>query len=329
MLLKSSLAIASPAGRSARLSVVIYHRVLAAPDARRPTLPDMARFDQQLHWLKTYFRVMPLEDAVRRLREGTLPSRAAAITFDDGYADNYTCALPVLQRHGLHATFFIATGYLDGGIMWNDALSHCIHSTRRDRVDASALGLGELDLGAGPGRYAALQRLNLSIKYLPFDQRQAAVEGLCQACGVEPPTDLMMSTGQLVALRAAGMGIGAHTVRHPILAQCDAQTAWREMSDGASWLQDALGEPVRLFAYPNGKPGADYLPEHVRMARELGFAAAFTTAMGAARASDDPYQLPRFLPWDRSRMAFGLRMLRNLRTGGRSESAESMPALQS
>ncbi len=315
MILKSAVALASPGGGRARLSVLIYHRVLPAPDWRGPTLPDMVRFDQQLCWLKAYFRVLPLAEATRRLHDGSLPARAAAITFDDGYADNYTCALPVLRKHGLHATFFIATGYLDGGVMWNDALSHCIHTTQRTSLDASAHGLGRIELGTGLDRIATLQKLNTAIKHLPFAERAAAVEAICNASGVAPPTDRMMTTDQLRALRAAGMGIGGHTVWHPILAQCTDQVAWQEMSEGARWLQDILGERIQLFAYPNGKPGIDYLPQHVRMARELGLQAAFTTSIGVGGARDDPFQLPRFLPWDRKQVLFGMRMLRNLRTG--------------
>jgi peptidoglycan/xylan/chitin deacetylase (PgdA/CDA1 family) len=312
MLIKSAIALASPAGHRARLSVLIYHRVLPRPDACHPSIPDMAQFDRQLRWLKTYFNVLPLQEAVRRLREGSLTSRVAAITFDDGYADNYTCALPVLQRHGLHATFFIATGYLDGGVMWNDALSHCILSTQCPSVDASALGFGQVLLGIGSERHAVLERLNLAIKYLPFAERASAVERICHACSATPPTDLMMTSAQLRALHAAGMSIGGHTIWHPILARCSDELAWQEISEGAEWLKNLLGERITMFAFPNGKPGIDYLPQHVDMAHEFGFNAAFTTSPGAASMHGDPFQLPRFLPWDRTQMLFGLRMLRNL-----------------
>ncbi len=71
-------------------------------------------------WVKTWFNVMPLDAAVNALKKRNLPARAMAITFDDGYADNQVTALPILKQHGLSATFFIATGYLDGGRMWNE-----------------------------------------------------------------------------------------------------------------------------------------------------------------------------------------------------------------
>jgi peptidoglycan/xylan/chitin deacetylase (PgdA/CDA1 family) len=84
----------SPGGPRARLSVLIFHRVLPRPDPLFPGEPDAARFDWQLRLLKRWFDILPLPDAVHALREGRLPARALAITFDDGYADNCTVALP-------------------------------------------------------------------------------------------------------------------------------------------------------------------------------------------------------------------------------------------
>src|SRR5687768_16576249 len=101
------------------LSILIYHRVIPEPD---PLLPDeicARQFDWHLALLGRWFRVLALAEAVAQLRDGTLPARAACVTFDDGYADNVSAALPLLRKHGMPATFFLATAYLVGGRMWN------------------------------------------------------------------------------------------------------------------------------------------------------------------------------------------------------------------
>src|SRR5262245_19841153 len=105
--------------RTPRLSVLAYHRVLPAPDPLRPSEPTAAEFEQRMRWVKANFNVLPLTEAVGALREGRLPERALSITFDDGYADNHDIELPILARLGLPATFFVATGFLDGGCMFN------------------------------------------------------------------------------------------------------------------------------------------------------------------------------------------------------------------
>jgi peptidoglycan/xylan/chitin deacetylase (PgdA/CDA1 family) len=122
----------SPGADRARLSILIFHRVLPKADPLFPDEVDAERFDHICAWVRQWFNVLPLPDAARRLREGSLPPRALAITFDDGYADNFDVALPILQRHGLVASFFVATGFIDGGRMWNDTL---IESVRRAGVD--------------------------------------------------------------------------------------------------------------------------------------------------------------------------------------------------
>jgi peptidoglycan/xylan/chitin deacetylase (PgdA/CDA1 family) len=108
------------------------------------------------------------------------------------------------------------------------------------------------------------------------------------------------------------MQIGAHTITHPILARLSADDAVREMRDGRVRLESIVEAPVTTFAYPNGRLGEDYRAEHATLARELGFEVAVSTNPGAARAGGDLMQLPRFTPWDRTRLRFGMRLLANL-----------------
>jgi len=110
-------------GLRKRLLIINYHRVLGEPDALRENEVTATDFAMQLGVLARFFKFLPLARAVVALRDGTLPRRAVAITFDDGYADNVTVALPVLLRLGVPATFFITVGFLDGGRMWNDAIT--------------------------------------------------------------------------------------------------------------------------------------------------------------------------------------------------------------
>ena len=217
----------SPRGARARLSILIYHRVLPEADELFPAEATAASFDAQMGALKSVFNVLPLAEAVARLKSSSLPPRAACITFDDGYADNASVALPILQRHGLHATFFIATAYLNGGRMFNDTVIHAIRHCGADRLDLTALGLGEHALGTPEARRQAIDAILRQVKYLtPLARRQDTAEAIASlATTVPPPCDLMMDTRQLQTLAGAGMEIGGHTARHPILAKLGAADA--------------------------------------------------------------------------------------------------------
>jgi hypothetical protein len=159
---------------------------------------------------------------------------------------------------------------------------------------------------------STIERILQAWKYLPGEEREARADRLAALAGLDERDGPMMGPGQVRALRAAGMGIGAHTVTHPILALVDANRARAEIGESRDRLATLLGEPVRLFAYPNGKPGRDYREEHVRMVRDCGYRAAVSTAAGVAVADTDPCQLPRFTPWDRSPGRFALRLAGNL-----------------
>jgi peptidoglycan/xylan/chitin deacetylase (PgdA/CDA1 family) len=265
-------------------------------------------------WIRDWFNVLPLRAAIEALYRGTLPSRALSISFDDGYSDNEELAAPILQRLGLSATFFVSTGYLFGGCMWNDTIIEAVRGTRVRTLDLTTVGLGEVEVQSLSARRSAITHLLASIKHLEPEKRSAAVEAVVAAACAEPPKDLMMRPEQLRRLRQLGMDVGAHTVNHPILANLGEREARLEIAQGKAQLEDIFGEAVELFAYPNGVPNQDYRQEHVRFVRDLGFAGAVSTAWGAASMRSDRFQLPRFTPWDRSRFRYGARLLWNLRS---------------
>lgn len=304
----------SPGGRGAKLSILIYHRVAPETDKLFPLEATAESFDAQLVALKAVFNVLPLSEAVARLQSGSLPPRAACITFDDGYADNFTVALPILQRHGLCATFFIATAYLNGGRMFNDTVIHAIRNSRDSRIDLTKLGLGEHDISTAEAKRQAIDAILRKIKYLPLGQREETAEKLaCLASDAPLPNNLMMDSKQVKALGQAGMEIGGHTARHPILAKLDKAAARREIAEGKEYLESLIGGKVRLFAYPNGNPGVDYLPEQVDIVRRLGFDAAVSTRWGVAKENSDIFQLPRFTPYSSNILRFIPLLLQNLR----------------
>jgi len=301
----------APGGDNARLSILMYHRVLPHPDLLITSQMHAALFDTQMRTLRTHFNCLPLGEAVRRLREGRLPPRAACVTFDDGYRDNVEVALPILRKHGVPAIFFIATGYLDGGRMFNDTVIEAIRGATVNSLDLTDLDAGVLPLRSLDERRAAISACLKAAKYRGFDARREFVAKLADRSGATLPDDLMMDSAQVNVLAGAGMEIGAHTVNHPILLKVEDSLARTEIADSKRQLEILTGRRISLFAYPNGVPGKDYSAAHVAMVREAGFEAAVSTSWGVSTAQTDPLQLPRFTPWDASPIKFTARMLRN------------------
>lgn len=298
-----------PSG-SQLLPILMYHRVLAEHDPLQPEVPHAAMVEQHFKALREAFVVLPLEEAAERLRAGTLPAGAACITFDDGYRDNYDIALPLLKRHGLPATVFVASGYLDGGRMFNDTVLEGVRRLPTGGIDLSRAGLGKRHVGDLASRMALIHELTLAVKYMTPEQRIEFCAELSQAAESPLPSDLMMNSDQVRRMALEGIDIGGHTVRHPILATIDSATAEREIRENRDALRDLTGSMPRCFAYPNGKPQRDYTAEHARMVRQAGYVVAVSTAVGVAPKDADPFQLPRFMPQGQGAIHFIARTLR-------------------
>ncbi|MEO1574316.1 MAG: polysaccharide deacetylase family protein [Pseudomonadota bacterium] len=289
--------------------VLTYHRVRPHRDELIPGMCDVARFASQLAVMKRWFNVLPLSEAIERSSAGTLPPRTVCITFDDGYRDNVDIALPMLVDAGLHATFFIATGYLNDGIMWNDQVIHAVRHRGEGAWDLDDIGLGPRQITDMASRRALFDEIITHLKHREPGDRAAAARRLYQA-SEGPRERLMMTDEELVTLHRAGMAIGGHTVTHPILTRLSADAARDELSDGRARLQSLTGDAVPLFAYPNGKADQDYDASHAALARELGFDAALSTVWGHADAASPRYELPRVgLEWE-SGWRFGVKLYR-------------------
>lgn len=299
MLTDLGLRLARRAAGAQRLTILTYHRVLAEPDPLLPGEPDAARFRAQLEFLVRHCTVLPLPEAVERLAQRDVPPGAVAVTFDDGYANNCEVALPLLQTLGVPATVFVATGLLDGGLMFNDALLELVRRAPSADLDLRGEGLGRLPLGTIPQRRATWAALVDAIKYRATDERLAFARRLAAAAGVTLPGNLMLTTAQLRALHAAGIDIGGHTCSHPILARLDAATASVEITASHAVLTRLLGTAPTSFAYPNGALGRDFGPEHMAMVRAAGYRLACATTRGCAAPGDDAFALPRTTLWGR------------------------------
>jgi peptidoglycan/xylan/chitin deacetylase (PgdA/CDA1 family) len=294
------------------LSILTYHRVLPVPDPLRPGEAVADTFERQMAFLARHFAVLPLLEAARRLQKGFLPRRACCITFDDGYADNLTVALPILDRYRLPATVFVATGYLDGGRMFNDSAIEIVSRATGPVLDLRDLGLDRYPIANDKERRTAIGALLPRLKYLVPNEREKKIERMAEAAGCGTlPTDLMLTAEQVRELSGREVEIGGHTVAHTILTTLDDDVARLEMANGKRELESITGRPVKAFAYPNGRPERDYAARHAIMAGEQGFELAVTTAGGVANRNSDLFQLPRFTPWGASVTMLGARMMRN------------------
>jgi len=306
--LKYIATLASGLGKNKKLFILIYHRVLDEPDYMRPGEIDRRTFTWQMDLMAKYFNVLPLAEALEKIQNNELPARAVCITFDDGYADNYQNALPILNAFNLNATFFIANGFLNGGMMWNDKVIEAVRAISSEKIDLSEVGLGVYDVSSRDLKSKVAQEIINKIKHQDSSDRLEIADFVASKVK-NLPSDLMMTDEQLIQLHNAGMEIGGHTVNHPIMAKLKTKALSFELKNNKLVLEQLLGTTIRFFAYPNGKPEIDYKQKHVAQVKSEGYQAALSTQWGVSDKNSDLFQLPRFTPWDQSPIKFMQRMI--------------------
>lgn len=303
-------AMAASAMRRARHHVLIFHRVMEEPDPMNPEEPTAAWFARLMKMLTANFEMISLSEALRRERTGTLNGRTASVTFDDGYADNFTVALPILEEFQVPATFFVASGFIGGGRMWNDSIIETFRRLEPGVCEVELEGRNTFELTDWESRRKAAATTILAWKHLAPVERQARVDGFAgRVSGL--PGDLMMSKQQLRQLADSPCAsIGGHTRNHPILAAIPDTEAISEIEGGKRDLEAWLQTEVQHFAYPNGRFGRDYQDRHAQLVKQAGFSAAVATDWGTLGADSDRYAIPRFTPWQRDLSRFSIDLAR-------------------
>ncbi|HWQ35065.1 MAG TPA: polysaccharide deacetylase family protein [Blastocatellia bacterium] len=277
-----------------RALVLTYHR-FSADGADRTTSAEM--FEWQLHYLTRRYQVVPLSliaDCLAQRRE--LPSRAVAITIDDGYRDAFEIAFPLLRKYHAPATLFAVTDFTDQKIwLWPDkARFICLHTSSQN----SEITLGgeqrRMNLTDHEARLQAADRINDALKLLPTDEREARLSRIATMLKVAlpalPPPDYSAATWeQLREMAAAGIEIGSHTVTHPILTTLEPAQLDAELRESRARLTAGLHREVKLFCYPNGDSD-----RRVRAAAgRAGYQCAATCEPGLIEQNSPLLALPR------------------------------------
>lgn len=281
------------------LTILTYHRVLPLPQCIDYPLQALAMpveaFRRQMQWLADHCRVLPVFDALAVLNEGgNFAKPLVAVTFDDGYGDNYTFAAPILEAHGLRGTFYVTSGFVDtGGPQWYDRASAAwghLSAPHAQRLMSLMQRTIPANTAAGTNGQSGGAWME-GLKSATPDVRQelvALVERLANH-PLEKTHFQPMRPEHVSELHARGHEIGSHTVSHPILPQLTASALANELQQSAARLGRWTGAVIHGFCYPNGDFDADV----ERAVIAAGYCYACTTGEGFNRPGQNPFRLLR------------------------------------
>jgi peptidoglycan/xylan/chitin deacetylase (PgdA/CDA1 family) len=261
--------------------------------------------EAQARLIARYRRPIGMDELSEALRSGkSLPERAVALTFDDGYFDNYEVAFPILRHHKIPATFYVCPGLIDSNLgFWWDEIYSCFRKTEKVAIDlcklaASGTIFQDMKKDLLPTRTVAeresvAQRVIVMAKRLPAQSIRKLIADLADALEVSTkqvcPAAGLMRWSHLKEMANNGMDIGSHTMTHPMMSQISERELRQEVQNSRWRLQDELGRSVNGFVYPSG----DYHAMAKEVVRQAGHWYACTSESGFVTPSSDPYLLRR------------------------------------
>jgi peptidoglycan/xylan/chitin deacetylase (PgdA/CDA1 family) len=274
-------------------AILLYHRVTSLERDPQLLAVTPEHFSEHLAVLRRKANVMPLKK-FPAAQESGFPSCAVALTFDDGYADNYLEAKPILERYDMPATVFVVSGSVDSDreFWWDDVDRMLL------RAEDATWHVETVD---SEPRHLKYRAACTALRSSSAGERSRMLAELRTAGGLEPtgrPTHRAMTRDQVLKLAEGGLvDIGAHTATHPVLSTLTRADQQSEIETSKKRLEDLLGKPIESFAYPYGGK-KDYTADSVACAKSAGFTLACSNFPALVWRSTNRFQLPRFLVRD-------------------------------
>ena len=290
--------------------IFYYHRVNNDNDPFFDAISTDV-FEIHMRYLARHYRVVSLAELHRHLQAGDSTETVVAVTFDDGYRDNYECAFPILARYNLPATIFLTTGVLDSGEpLWFEQLTEAIKKTRQEYLDLEIDIPRRFWLRNEAERLKSAGDIFAKLRTFSDTDRHTWLADILGRLDVSDSSDRkgkMLTWDQVRLMKGQGIDFGGHTVTHPFLSKLAPRQAEWEVSECKRRIEEETQKAVPFFAYPNGRE-EDFAASNKELLRNAGYTGAVTTIWGMNYRSTDRMELRRGGPWENSPDLFALKL---------------------
>jgi peptidoglycan/xylan/chitin deacetylase (PgdA/CDA1 family) len=288
--------------------VLLYHRVTDLENDPQALAVSPGNFYDQIALLKKHYNLLNVEEFTELLKhKKKIPRNTVIISFDDGYADNYLEALPILKTLNSQALFYITTSNLntDHELWWDELERIILNNNLLPKY-------AEIEINGRITRFPIsnhVEKINTYnflhpyLKYLLPQQRNKIIDGLRQLIGMKPQgreSHRLLTNNELQQLSESSAAVlGAHTHNHPVLSIMPYDIQLQEIELSKNILEKIINKKVVHFSYPYGSK-KDYNNDTLKVCREIGFEMVCSNYYGQVHSWTDILQLPRILvrDWD-------------------------------
>jgi len=285
--------------RQSRAALILgYHGVMDGVPTLLSRGHSLSNLEELVRFLNRHLRAVPLSEIVSPVSSGGAPPATFTVTFDDGLVNNVTLVIPLLQRLGVPATFFVPSGLVGAQYdLWIASLTEMIRTWPGDRLPAEGILWPVLPLRNARERYVALFQVKQVLKSNEGSREEilARLQRTSGAVLRPPEEDRVVDSSLLRCMIQPGFAVGAHSRSHPILSGQDPSRVREEIAGSRRDLETMAGCEVLDFAYPNGR-FADFNDTTRELVAEAGFRCAVTTEPGMVIQGDDVLALRRCMP---------------------------------
>jgi len=279
--------------------VLTYHSVNDMPT--KYYMPVRTKnFKEQIKYLAQEYSILSFQQFIEWLADENRKTseRPCVITFDDGYADNYFNAFPILEQFSVPTTIFLTTGAIEGGKpLWFELLRYIFRSTL---AKSFAFEKEYFNSSSEHKRAWACRRICQRLMKYNTIERDERIGQLADLLSVDleqmkqkiHQDKIMLSWKQVRAMAQYSVAFGVHTVSHPILSALSSEEINEEISQSKQMIESQVNQSVRFFAYPNGTC-RDFNDEVKQCLVANGFKAACTTIAGSNPKGTDEYEIKR------------------------------------
>jgi FkbM family methyltransferase len=288
-------------GKQNKPVILLYHRVADEPMDYQLLCTSPKNFETHLKILSENYRVVRLAELLDEIRNNRLVPNTVALTFDDGYVDNFSNALPLLEKYKIPATIFVASGMVGlSGPAWWDAMGNiflCSENLPKILKMEDNCGSIEWDLSTPQKRIEAHDEICGVFRHKPAQETYPIVEQLLRWAGLNGKTTgsrRIVNEQELLRLsQSEFIYIGSHTVWHSQLTSLTPQQQDFELGQSARHLQEIIHKPVEIVSYPFG--GADDFDVTTKQIAKKYYAAGIANVQSELAGNIDMFAVPRRL----------------------------------